>query len=427
MDPIKTIKAKQNQSILSSKEIDFLVSSYSNNQITDEIMTEFLKAVKDNGMNIDETISLTKTMIDSGEKMDFSHLNSYVADKHSTGGVGDKVSLILGPLMASLGITIPMIAGRSLGHTGGTIDKLETIPGFKTDLSIQEFKNCIEKIGLCIMSQTDSICPADKKMYALRDVTNTIDSMPLICGSIMSKKIAEGIRGLVLDIKIGNGAFMKNLKDGKDLASKLMKVGGAFNVSTDVIFSNMDQPLGRTAGMWCEVNESINAMNSEGAEDLMNVVYNLGTKMLLQAKIVKSAAEARQIQIENIRNGRALKKFQQMVKNQSGQIDLGPKINNPSYSHEVVSEHDGYVSSFDTTAIGWALVELGCGRKKSGDVLDNSAGIEFYAKVGEKVKKGEAIFRCFGSRKSKLKNAVNLIENTFCISDEKVKKPEPIY
>ena len=427
MDPIKTIKAKQNQSILSSKEIDFLVSSYSNNQITDEIMTEFLKAVKDNGMNMDETISLTKTMIDSGEKMDFSHLNSYVADKHSTGGVGDKVSLILGPLMTSLGITIPMIAGRSLGHTGGTIDKLETIPGFKTDLSIQEFKNCIEKIGLCIMSQTDSICPADKKMYALRDVTNTIDSMPLICGSIMSKKIAEGIRGLVLDIKIGNGAFMKNLKDGKDLASKLMKVGDAFNVSTDVIFSNMDQPLGRTAGMWCEVNESINAMNGEGAEDLMNVVYNLGTKMLLQAKIVKSATEARQIQIENIRNGKALKKFQQMVKNQSGQIDLGPKINNPSYSHEVVSEHDGYVSSFDTTAIGWALVELGCGRKKSGDVLDNSAGIEFYAKVGEKVKKGEAIFRCFGSRKSKLKNAVNLLENTFCISDEKVKKPEPIY
>ena len=427
MDPIKTIKTKQNQSILSSKEIDFLVSSYSNNQITDEIMTEFLKAVKDNGMNMDETISLTKTMIDSGEKMDFSHLNSYVADKHSTGGVGDKVSLILGPLMASLGITIPMIAGRSLGHTGGTIDKLETIPGFKTDLSTQEFKNCIEKIGLCIMSQTDSICPADKKMYALRDVTNTIDSMPLICGSIMSKKIAEGIRGLVLDIKIGNGAFMKNLKDGKNLASKLMKVGGAFNVSTDVIFSNMDQPLGRTAGMWCEVNESINAMNGEGAEDLMNVVYNLGTKMLLQAKIVKSAAEARQIQIENIRNGRALKKFQQMVKNQSGQIDLGPKINNPSYSHEVVSEHDGYVSSFDTTAIGWALVELGCGRKKSGDVLDNSSGIEFYAKVGEKIEKGEAIFRCFGSRKSKLKNAVNLIENTFCISDEKVKKPEPIY
>ena len=427
MDPIKTIKAKQNQSILSSKEIDFLVSSYSNNQISDEIMTEFLKAVKNNGMNMDETISLTKTMIDSGEKMDFSHLNSYVADKHSTGGVGDKVSLILGPLMASLGITIPMIAGRSLGHTGGTIDKLETIPGFKTDLSIQEFKNCIEKIGLCIMSQTDSICPADKKMYALRDVTNTIDSMPLICGSIMSKKIAEGIRGLVLDIKIGNGAFMRNLKDGKDLASKLMKVGSAFNVSTDVIYSNMDQPLGRTAGMWCEVNESINAMNGEGAKDLMNVVYNLGTKMLLQAKIVKSANEARKVQIENIRNGKALKKFQQMVKNQSGQIDLGPNINNPSFLHEVISEHDGYVSAFDTTAIGWALVELGCGRKKSGDVLDNSAGIEFYAKVGEKIKKGEAIFRCFGSRKSKLKNAVNLIENTFCISDEKVKKPEPIY
>ena len=295
-------------------------------------MTDFLIAVKENGMNMEETISLTKAMIRSGEKIDFSHISSYVADKHSTGGVGDKVSLVLGPLMASVGVTIPMLAGRSLGHTGGTIDKLETIPGFKTNLSLQQFKQYSEKTGICIMSQTDSICPADKKIYALRDVTDTIDSIPLICGSIMSKKIAEGISGLVLDIKIGNGAFMSSLRDGKRLASVLIDVGRALGVSTEVIFSNMDQPLGKTAGMWCEVNESINALKGLGDEDLMDVVYKLGSKIMLQAGVVDSSDQAIQIQIENIRSGSALKKFEEMVKNQSGQLDHGHNINNPSFS-----------------------------------------------------------------------------------------------
>ena len=296
MNPITIIKAKQNQSSLSYKDIDFIVSSYSNNRIDDELMTDFLIAVKENGMNMEETISLTKAMIRSGEKIDFSHISSYVADKHSTGGVGDKVSLVLGPLMASVGVTIPMLAGRSLGHTGGTIDKLETIPGFKTNLSLKQFKQYSEKTGICIMSQTDSICPADKKIYALRDVTDTIDSIPLICGSIMSKKIAEGISGLVLDIKIGNGAFMSSLRDGKRLASALIDVGKALGVSTEVIFSNMDQPLGKTAGMWCEVNESINALNGLGDEDLMDVVYKLGSKIMLQAGVVDSSDQAIQIQ-----------------------------------------------------------------------------------------------------------------------------------
>ena len=295
MNPITIIKAKQNQSSLSYKDIDFIVSSYSNNRIDDELMTDFLIAVKENGMNMEETISLTKAMIRSGEKIDFSHISSYVADKHSTGGVGDKVSLVLGPLMASLGVTIPMLAGRSLGHTGGTIDKLETIPGFKTNLSLQQFKQYSEKTGICIMSQTDSICPADKKIYALRDVTDTIDSIPLICGSIMSKKIAEGISGLVLDIKIGNGAFMSSLRDGKRLASALIDVGKALGVSTEVIFSNMDQPLGKTAGMWCEINESINALNGLGDEDLMDVVYKLGSKIMIQAGVVDSSDQAIQI------------------------------------------------------------------------------------------------------------------------------------
>ena len=351
MNPITIIKAKQNQSSLSYKDIDFIVSSYSNNRIDDQLMTDFLIAVKENGMNMEETISLTKAMIRSGEKIDFSHISSYVADKHSTGGVGDKVSLVLGPLMASVGVTIPMLAGRSLGHTGGTIDKLETIPGFKTNLSLQQFKQYSEKTGICIMSQTDSICPADKKIYALRDVTDTIDSIPLICGSIMSKKIAEGISGLVLDIKIGNGAFMSSLRDGKRLASALIDVGKALGVSTEVIFSNMDQPLGKTAGMWCEVNESINALNGLGDEDLMDVVYKLGSKIMLQAGVVDSSDQAIQIQIENIRSGSALKKFEEMVKNQSGQLDHGHNINNPSFSNNIKSKCDGYLKSYDLSLI----------------------------------------------------------------------------
>ena len=426
MNPITIIKAKQNQSSLSYKDIDFIVSSYSNNRIDDELMTDFLIAVKENGMNMEETISLTKAMIRSGEKIDFSHISSYVADKHSTGGVGDKVSLVLGPLMASVGVTIPMLAGRSLGHTGGTIDKLETIPGFKTNLSLQQFKQYSEKTGICIMSQTASICPADKKIYALRDVTDTIDSIPLICGSIMSKKIAEGISGLVLDIKIGNGAFMSSLRDGKRLASALIDVGKALGVSTEVIFSNMDQPLGKTAGMWCEVNESINALNGLGDEDLMDVVYKLGSKIMLQAGVVDSSDQAIQIQKENIRSGSALKKFEEMVKNQSGQLDHGHNINNPSFSHNIKSKCDGYLKSYDTTTIGWALVELGCGRKKSRDKLDNSAGVEFFFKIGEKVKKGDPVFKCFGSNEARLKKAVDLIEKTFHLSDDKVKRPKLI-
>ena len=255
MDVQKITNKKLEGGTLTDNELEFVIKSYVDASINDNIMGKFLKSIHSNGMVIDEIVSLTQIMIDSGETIDFTNLESFVADKHSTGGVGDKVSIILGPVLAALGIAVPMLAGRSLGHTGGTIDKLETIPGFKTDLSINDFKKNVERSGLCIMSQTDAICPADKKIYALRDVTGTIDSNPLICGSIMSKKIAEGIGGLVLDIKIGNGAFMRTLQEGKQLGDLLKYVGEKFNVSTNVIYSSMDQPLGKTAGMWCEINE----------------------------------------------------------------------------------------------------------------------------------------------------------------------------
>ncbi len=231
MNPKEIIQSKEKGNIIPSSDLEYFINHYLNNEFDDDLMISFLRAVHTHGMTNDETISFTKVMLDSGEKIEFTDSDIYVADKHSTGGVGDKVSLILGPVMAAAGLAIPMLAGRGLGHTGGTIDKLETIPNFKTSLSINDFKNNVEKIGICIMSQTETICPADRRMYALRHQTNTIDSVPLICGSILSKKIAEGIKGLVLDIKIGNGAFMKSLDQGKILGRTLQSVGESFGLT----------------------------------------------------------------------------------------------------------------------------------------------------------------------------------------------------
>ena len=427
MDATQIITKKINGDILSDSELEFIILSYVQNKIDDGQMTDFLRSVKKNGMTMNETISLTRIMIDSGERIDLSQHKSYKADKHSTGGVGDKVSLVLGPIMASLGITIPMIAGRSLGHTGGTIDKLETIPNFKTNLPVEEFRRNVERSGICIMAQTDSICPADKKIYALRDVTDTIDSLPLICGSIMSKKIAEGIDGLVMDIKIGNGAFMKQLAVAKDLGSILKHVGQSFNVSTDIVFSSMDQPLGNTAGMWCEVLESINALKGQGADDLMEVVFELGNKLMLQAGVVKTNEQAIQAQENSISSGRAYEKFEEMVVNQQGNIRDAIKVNQPLFVKEITSDQEGFIESFDTTMIGWANVDMGCGRRTKSDTLDNSAGIEFNVKVGDHVKKGDRVFRCFNSNMSKLEKACMILNKTFSIGEKKAETPKLIY
>ena len=356
MDVQKITNKKLEGGTLTDNELEFVIKSYVDASINDNIMGKFLKSIHSKGMVIDEIVSLTQIMIDSGETIDFTNLESFVADKHSTGGVGDKVSIILGPVLAALGIAVPMLAGRSLGHTGGTIDKLETIPGFKTDLSINDFKKNVERSGLCIMSQTDAICPADKKIYALRDVTGTIDSNPLICGSIMSKKIAEGIGGLVLDIKIGNGAFMRTLQEGKQLGDLLKYVGEKFNVSTNVIYSSMDQPLGRTAGMWCEINESIQALKGSGAIDLMEVVFELGSKLIIDSGLTDTRSKAIQMQKKCIDSGNAFNKFEEMVFNQCGQIKKASKLNKPLFSKKVISKSDGFVKSFDTTALGWACL-----------------------------------------------------------------------
>ena len=419
MNPNQLVQRKISGEAIPQTEMASFINAYVNEKIHDDEMTPFLKAVHAHGMTDEETIILTDIMLNSGDRLAFSNMDAYVADKHSTGGVGDKVSMVLGPIMAAAGLAIPMLTGRSLGHTGGTTDKLETIPGFQTSLTLDQFKANVETHGICIMGQTESICPADRKMYALRDVTDTIDSIPLICGSIMSKKIAEGIQGLVLDIKTGNGAFMKTIDQARSLGQILQKVGEAFHVKTDVVYSSMNQPLGRTAGLWCEMDESIAALKGDGAEDLMDVVFELGSKLLVQAGIIRGETAAVSMQENLIQSGKAYDKFEEMVSVQGGDLSQIMQLHQPKFELIVSAKSSGYVESMDTLNIGWAAVELGCGRRKKDDILDPTAGIEFMAKIGNKVQKGDPLFRCFNSNENKLNSALNYLLDSARIGSEK--------
>tara|TARA_Y100001001_G_scaffold49304_1_gene45406 strand:+ start:1557 stop:2843 length:1287 start_codon:yes stop_codon:yes gene_type:complete len=419
MNPTQLVQRKISGEAIPQTEMASFINAYVDEKIHDDEMTPFLKAVHAHGMTDEETIILTDIMLNSGDRLAFSNMDAYVADKHSTGGVGDKVSMVLGPIMAAAGLAIPMLTGRSLGHTGGTTDKLETIPGFQTSLTLDQFKANVETHGICIMGQTESICPADRKMYALRDVTDTIDSIPLICGSIMSKKIAEGIQGLVLDIKTGNGAFMKTIDQARSLGQILQKVGEAFHVKTDVVYSSMNQPLGRTAGLWCEMDESIAALKGDGAKDLMDVVFELGSKLLVQAGIIRGETAAVSMQENLIQSGKAYDKFEEMVSVQGGDLSQIKQLHQPKFELIVSAKSSGYVESMDTLNIGWAAVELGCGRRKKDDILDPTAGIEFMAKIGNKVQKGDPLFRCFNSNENKLNSALNYLLDSARIGSEK--------
>lgn len=420
MNPTQLVQRKISGEAIPQTEMASFINAYVDEKIGDDEMTPFLKVVHAHGMTDEETIILTDIMLNSGDRLVFSNMDAYVADKHSTGGVGDKVSIVLGPIMAAAGLAIPMLTGRSLGHTGGTTDKLETIPGFQTSLTLDQFKANVETHGICIMGQTESICPADRKIYALRDVTDTIDSIPLICGSIMSKKIAEGIQGLVLDIKTGNGAFMKTIDQAKSLGKTLQKVGEAFHVKTDVVYSSMNQPLGQTAGLWCEMDESIAALKGDGAKDLMDVVFELGSKLLVQAGIIRGETAAVSIQENLIQSGKAYNKFEEMVAVQGGDLSQIKQLHPPKFEFIVSAKSSGYVESMDTLNIGWAAVELGCGRRKKDDILDPTAGIEFMAKIGDKIQKGDPLFRCFNSNENKLNSALNyLLDSARIVSGKK--------
>jgi pyrimidine-nucleoside phosphorylase len=360
-------------------------------------------------------------MLRSGEVLDLSNISGIKVDKHSTGGVGDKVSLIIAPIAAAAGVPVPMISGRGLGHSGGTLDKLEAIPGFRTDLSVKEFIEALNKVGAVLIGQTKEVAPADKKIYALRDVTGTVESIPLICASIMSKKLAEGIDGLVLDVKTGVGAFMKTFEDSERLASGLKSIADAFNKKTIAFITAMEQPLGYTVGNWLEVVESIECLKGKEVSDLMEVCHHLAGTMIYIGEKAFSIEEGMEISKEQIKNGQAYKKFLEIAANQGGDISFledfekYPKSKNIL---EIKANKSGYIKSINAFEIGMAGIELGAGRIKHEDVIDPRAGLLFNKKVGDDVKEDETLVTLF-TDKDDIELTVDRIEKSIQISDSK--------
>jgi len=350
MNAIELIKKKREKQPLSKAEIIFLINNYTNGKIPDYQFSAFLMSTFLNGMTVDETAFLTEAMLFSGIVIDLDSISGAKVDKHSTGGVGDKTSLILAPIVAVAGVNVPMISGRGLGHTGGTLDKLESIPGFRTDLSLAEYKKTIKKCGTVLIGQTKNIAPADKLIYALRDVTATVESIPLITGSIMSKKLAEGIDGLVLDIKTGSGAFMKELKDAKILAKSLINTAKAFDKKVIGIITDMNQPLGNYIGNWLEVIESVEALKGKDIPDLMNVTHTLSGAMIYLGGKASSINEGIEISKKIIKSGKAFDKFLEVVKLQNGDIsflnDLS-KYPKSKYTEEIIATKSGYLEKVD--------------------------------------------------------------------------------
>ena len=407
MNAIELIRKKRDGKTLDEKEISFLISSYTKNKIPDYQFSAFLMAAFLNGMNKDETSSLTKAMLYSGKVINLKSIQGVKIDKHSTGGVGDKTSLILAPIAAAAGINVPMISGRGLGHSGGTLDKLESIPGFRTDLNLSEYKRVIKKCGAVLIGQTKDIAPADKLIYSLRDVTATVESIPLITASIMSKKLAEGIDGLVLDVKTGSGAFMKNLEDAETLAQSLIDTAKSFDKKVIAFITDMNQPLGNYIGNWLEVYESIKVLRGEVKGDLLELSKTLSGAMIFLGGKTPSIEDGKEISQELINNGKAFEKFLEIVKLQGGNVKLiehPEKYPKAKVIDEVVSKEEGYLKSINNFEIGMATLELGAGRKTKEDKIDFKAGIIFNKKIGDFVKKGEVIAELHTSSETKCKN-----------------------
>ena len=426
MNTVEIIRKKRNGIELTGEEINFLISSYTKNKIPDYQISAFLMAAFLKGMSKNETSHLTKAMLYSGKVIDLKSITGTKIDKHSTGGVGDKTSLILAPIAAAAGVNVPMISGRGLGHSGGTLDKLESIPGFRTNLNLNEYKKVIKKCGAVLIGQTKDIAPADKLIYSLRDVTATVESIPLITASIMSKKLAEGIDGLVLDVKTGNGAFMKTQKDAEELASSLINTAKSFNKKVIAFITDMNQPLGYYIGNWLEVYESIKVLQNEFIEsDLSILSTTLSGAMIYLGKKASSINEGIEISKELIKNGKAFDKFVEIVKLQDGDIKLienPEKYSKAKFVEKIAAKEDGYLKETDNYRIGIAGLELGAGRKTKEDIIDPKAGIIINFKIGDFVKKGSIIAELHSSSAIKMNFVKNWFPEVFTFSKEPVKK-----
>lgn len=416
---IDLIRKKRDGGALSAAEIAYIVEGYTAGTIPDYQVAAWLMAVVLRGMTREELAALTHAMLHSGEVLDLSFLPAKKVDKHSTGGVGDKTSLVLAPLVAAGGLYVPMISGRGLGHTGGTLDKLEAIPGFRVGLSVPEFHRVLKACGTAMIGQTDKIAPADRKLYALRDVTGTVESPNLICASIMSKKLAEGTDALVLDVKTGSGAFMKKEEDAVHLAELMVETGERMGKQMVALITNMDQPLGRMVGNAMEVEESIEVLHGGGPADLRELCLHLAAWMFYVGGTAKTVAEGKRKADEIIASGKAFDRFRQMVELQGGDVSVidDPK-RLPSADHRVnvASPGAGYISAIECEHIGTACVVLGGGREKKEDSVDPAVGIVIHKKIGDKVSPSEPLCTIHCHSDAQAARATKLLEESYTVS-----------
>lgn len=401
------IRKKRDGGELTAEEISYIINGCVSEEVPDYQLSAFAMAVFFRGMTKAETVALTLAMRDSGDKADLSGISGVKVDKHSTGGVGDKTTLIVAPIVAACGVKVAKMSGRGLGHTGGTVDKLEAIPGFQTSISPQKMRETVESCGLSVTGQSGNMCPADKKLYALRDVTATVDSIPLIASSIMSKKLADGSDCILLDVKTGSGSFMKTLDDSRLLARTMVDIGRGAEVKTAALITNMDAPLGKAVGNSLEVIESVDILKGNTSGDLWTVCRELSCRMLMLAGI-GDREKCAELVDEAVSSGEALRRFEMMVKSQGGDvsyIENTSKFKKASFSREVYAPADGYITHMDSENIGLTAVLLGAGREKKEDNIDPAAGIVISAKTGDFVKRGELLATLFSNDKSRLDGA----------------------
>jgi pyrimidine-nucleoside phosphorylase len=429
MRTVDLIQRKRDGEELAPEEIEFLVNGYTNGEIPDYQMSAFLMAVFFSGMTDREVSPLTECMLRSGETVDLSSIPGVKVDKHSTGGVGDKTSFIVAPLAAAAGVVVPMMSGRSLGHTGGTLDKLESIPGFRTNLTADEFRAQLAELGLAFIGQTDQLAPADRKLYALRDVTATVESIPLIASSIMSKKLAEGIDALVLDVKVGSGAFMKKQVDARLLAETMRSIGRRMDKKVQALITDMNQPLGYAVGNALEIMEASQTLQNAGPADLTKLSLELAARMIFLGKKTQTLDEARRLAEKHLVDGSAYKKFKQVVAAQGGNpqaLDKFELLPNATGMREVTSPRAGYVAAINAEDIGVASNMIGAGRDKKEDAIDPAVGIILEVKTGEKVDAGSVLCRLYYTKEDRVDEAAEMVEDAFRVSGQKPDERELI-
>jgi pyrimidine-nucleoside phosphorylase len=422
MRAVDVIIKKRDGGQLSPEEIQFFVTGVTAGTLPDYQASALLMAILLRGMTVDETAQLTDAMVHSGVRVDLSAIPGVKVDKHSTGGVGDKTSLVLAPLAAACGVPVPMMSGRGLGHTGGTLDKLEAIPGFRVNLSLDEMKAALERVGCAMIGQTSEIAPADKKLYALRDVTGTVESIPLISASIMSKKIAEGIDALVLDVKTGSGAFMKTEADSRRLAESLVSIGTASGVKTEAIITRMDAPLGRAVGNALEVIECIEVLKGRGPADLIDVSVALTSRMLVLARVADDLVDGDDLARDAIASGAGLERFRQIVAQQGGDpriVDDYKRLPSAPERHIIGAFRAGFLTRLDAELVGRASVGLGAGRDRVEDPVDPGVGILVAAKPGEELAEGDPILELHYRDRGRLDQAIALARRAIEMGDER--------